>query len=500
MKEQSTGKKSVRYCRGSMTLEILLALSIIVFCIVTVITLSFGNQSLTIDSEINNEAIYIAKNLIEGARRLSRQDYNSVISLSETKNSAGLIYTKNLNVRDLTPCKKEILSSVSWTTIPEKSQKVEFTTYLGDSMTMLSLGGDCTMDPSTSAWSNPAQFASETLNSNKPTSIDSLDKIAYIGTDSPPYLSIIDTSQATQGQTNGEALTFINSFQATNVINDIDAINLTTTAGVNKKYVFAAINSVTNQLQIIDVTDPHKPTSVASVSLSPCVSGSFPQGWIVYYYDKRLYVTTRYTAGPELHIFNVSNPSSPTEYGSGACKGIELGDTVNDFIVRDQIIAGVKRRFIYMATDESDKELRVFEVTGDFVTEILAANQNLSGEQNGQSIFSVGNKLYFGRQSTPTGPELYIFDSHDPTLGLPLLGSKDVGTGVNNIRVIDTLAFISTPKSGKEFQIWNIANPSNITNITTYNLGNIIPQGLDYEDNFINAISGSSPEFRTIHG
>ena len=497
MKAQSIGKR-ISLKKGSMTLEILIAFAVLIFCISAVISLSFGNQSVSIDSETNNEAIGIAKKIIEDARKNSRQDYASVKTTLSNITSGGLTYNKTLSVDDLTECLKIATSTVSWTSSPTRTQKIEFSTYLSDITGATSLGGDCILNTPTSNWDNPQRFASDTFSPGKPTAIDVLNKVAYIGQDKTPYLAIADTNVATQGQNSGIFVTITNGFIANGVINDIDVINKIDASGNVKKYAFAAMNTTTKQLQVIDVTDIHKPISKALISLSSCVAGSTPQGWVVYYYGDRLYLTTRYTAGPEFHIFNVSDPTSPTEIGSGSCKGTYLDDTVEDMVVKDQIIAGVKRRFVYMATDEDDKELRVLEVTGDVVTEMTIANKDLLGIQDGASVFSVGNKLYFGRQST-SGSDFYVFDITNPLAVLPTLGQVDIGTGVTGIRISGKYAFISTPKVNKEFQVWNISNLSSITNIATYNFGNIVSQGLDYEPDFIYATGQSTPNFQILY-
>ncbi len=496
MKVKSIGK--YRYSKGSMTLEILLAFAIVILCMSAVISLSFGSQSLTVDAETNTEAISKAKKMLEDARDVSRQDYLSITSNSINETVGPLTYLKKLDVQDITACKKIATSTVSWTN-GGKSESITFATYLGNVAEALSLGGDCISDSPTSGWTNPQRFASDTFSPGKPTAIDLLNKVVYMGEDKNPFFAIANTNGAILGQSGGLFVSFSNGFVANKQINDLDAINWTSPGGTQEKYIFAAEDSSTNQLQVIKATTMTAPTSAALVSLSPCVAGSAPQGWKVYYYGNRLYLTTRFTAGPEFHIFDVTTPSSPSEIGIGACKGTDLGDTVNDFIVKDQMIGGVTRRFVYMATDELDKELRVFEVTGDVVTEIFAANQNLPGAQNGESVYSVGNKLYLGRQSTPGGPDLYVYDIKDPTSGLTLLGSKDIGTGVIGIRVAGNFAFISTPKVNQEFQVWNIYDPNSISNIAVYNFGNVVDQGIEYEPDFIYATGQSTPNFQILY-
>ncbi|MFZ2621121.1 MAG: hypothetical protein WAX85_01325 [Minisyncoccia bacterium] len=483
--------------KGSITMEILLAFTILILCLSAVILVGFGNQKITVDSEINIEALSKAGKVLEDARALSRQDYPSVTATTGTETVNGLQYTKTLSINDITQCKKQAMSTITWTT-EGRSQKIELVTYLSDIAGAMTLGGDCIGEPGPN-WNNPKKFASDNMSPGKSTAIDISNRIAYLGSDKNPYFYIADTRSATLGQTSGLFVTFTNNFTTDDTINSLDAVHNSTT---DKNYVFAVLASSTAQLIVIDTTDIYNPTLVAKKRLSACVAGSFPEGWRLYYYKDRIYLTTRYTAGPEFHIFNVSDPTNPVEFsiGSVGCKGLDLGNTVNGMVVAEQKIGGITKRFIYFATDESDKELRVFDITSSInPIEVTTANQDLSGAQNGQSVYIIGNKLFFGRQSTPSGPDLYVYNISDPFSGLPLLGSKDITTGVLQIRVSGKFAFLATPQSNKEFQVWDISDLSNISLIKAYNFGNIVEQGVDYEPDWIYATGQATPNFQMLY-
>lgn len=484
--------------KGSSTLEILIAFAVLLLGITGVIGVSFGNQSVTVDAQTNNEALYKAEKILEDARAASRQDFNSVNPVIFPLDG---IYQKDLTVTDLTECKKEVKASINWSTETLRPQKIELSSRLADIKGALAQGGDCASSPPTSNWNNPQRFASDTFNPGKPTAIDAQNGIAYLGADNFPFFYIADTRNAVLNQSGGLFVTFANSFDAGLQINALDAINWRDPiSGSNKNYVFAAMDAASNQLKVIDVTDIYNPTAVTR-SLSTCVTGSFPEGWRIFYYKNYLYLVTRETAGPELHIFDVTTPSSPSEFGAGACKGFQLNDTVESLTVRDQNIGGMIKRYAYLATDQNNKELRVLDVTDPLnISEVMAANQNLAGNQDGASVYLVGNKLYFGRQSTPSGADLYIYDVSNPPTGLPLVGNPvDIGTGVIGIRVAGRFGFLATPKTNQEFQIWDISNPASITLIRTYNSGNVINHGLDYEPDFIYSTGQSTPNFQILY-
>ncbi|MDP2788458.1 MAG: hypothetical protein Q8O46_00190 [bacterium] len=486
---------------GTATLELMVAFVILILNITAVVLIINGGQSVSIDSETNEEAIAKAKTILEDTGATSQKDFLSVVSTTSTDTSDALIYTKNLIVSDLTSCKKEIISNISWLTPPMRTQKIELTTLLTDIVGALALGGDCTVDPPRTNWDSPQGFALDTFNPGKPTTMDVFNKIAYLGSDQTPFLEIADTNGAALGQNSGLFVAYTNGFNLGAIPNSIDVIKwIDPYSGVEKRYALLAMDTPTNQLKVVDVTNINAPVLVATLTLSPCVAGSFPEGWRLYAYKDRLYFLTRFTAGPEFHVFDISNPASPTELGSGACKGFDLGSTAESIEVRDQKITGNTTRFVYLSTDQDSKELRVLNATNPLsIYDVSIANQNLPGSQDGQSVFIIGNKLYFGRQSTPQGVDLYVFDISNPLSGLPLLGSQDIGTGVIGIRVAGSLGFLATPKVNKEFQIWNIANLASISLVKEYSFRNIIDQGVDYETDFIYATSQSTPNFQILY-
>ena len=111
----------------------------------------------------------------------------------------------------------------------------------------------------------------------------------------------------------------------------------------------------------------------------------------------------------------------------------------------------------------------------------------------------IGNKLYFGRQSTPSGQDLYVYDISNPPAGLTLLGSQDINAGVIDIRVAGRTIFLITSKSNKEVQIWDNENLSNIKLVKEYNFTNIADKGMDYEADFLYVTGDATPNFQILY-
>ncbi len=482
------------YVRGRSLIEIVIAFGVLLLVLSATVMVAFGNQSITVDTETSSEALYRAHAMLEKARADSRTDYISLSSSTSTESIGSMSYGKLLTVTDLTQCKKQATSSVLWNTGTLRPQHIDLSTRFVDVAGVLALGGDCATEPPSSNWDNPQRFASDTFNPGKPMALDVFRRLVYLGIDKSPFLYVTDTRSAVQGQTSGMIVPYTNGFDLGVPPNDLDVIHVPSTG---KIILYAGMHANTNQVRVIDVTDMAQPVVVATRTLATVVSaGSYPQAREVYVYKDRLYVSTWETAGREFHVFDISSSTAPTEIGTGR----ELGITVEDFVVRDQYVAGVLRRLAFMATDKNDGELMVYDVTDPLAaTELPALRQNLPGNQDGMSVFVSGARLYFGRASTPSGPELYVYDVTRPDVGLTLLGSRDIGTGVLAIRVEGRFGFIVTPATNREFQVWNVSDPGNIMLIERYNFGNLVSNGLDYEPDFIYTTGDATPNFQILY-
>jgi len=494
MKAQLIGKN-----RGSSTLEILIAFAVLILSITAVIVIGFGNQNVSIDTETNSEALLMAQKELEIARADSRKDFMSLVGKLGTETLGPLTYNKKLEIEDLTQCKKQATSTISWT-VGSRVQKIELSTFLSDVTGTLALGGDCAINPPGPKWDNPQRFAEDTLNPGKPTSIDVLNKIVYLGGDMPPYLYIADSRNAFLGQIGGLFVTFTNGFSAKDKINAIDVAKWRDPLiGITKNYVFAAMASTTSQFAVINVTDIQKPDLVARFSLRNVNPASNTEGWRVLYYGGYAYVGTRYMNGkPEFHIFDVSNPESPEERGGG----VVISTSIYGIAAHDRMISGALHRFVYLVTTYDTNEVVVLDVTDPTnVIKVTGAYTDLPGNKDSRSVFLIGNKLYVGLESG-AGSELFILDVSNPlgaTSGLPILGDKDTGTSVGDLFVAERFAFLATSKNSEEFQVWNIANPANIFPIKKYNFGNIVEQGLDFESDFVYATGQATPNFQILY-
>lgn len=479
---------------GSSTLELLIAITIVSITLSATIVLAFGNQSTAIHTETDQEALTIAKKEIETIHALSQKAFSSISStgaIQEIRNAT--VYTKHTSVDEtISPCLKIATTTITWSLESTRPQKIELGTIITDPATAIALGGDCVMTPDGGGgggvtWKNPQTLGSTDFNPGKATSIDVLQKIIYLGADKNPYFWIVDARNATITQ-NPTSVSFTNGFNAQATVNHLDAAIINGTP-----YIFAVRASTSlPSLIIIDGSIINKPTIVASHTLPKA-------GYRITFFDKKLYVTTQNnTTGPELFIFDVHDPLNPTMIGSG----IELGLTVNDIAIEQRIISGTPYMFGYFATPSDSTELLVYNLTDPLnPIELTTANRNLPNNTDATSVYILGNRLYVGRLAG-AGSDLYVFDISNPlatSSGLPILGERDINTGIYDLVVNTMFIFLSTSKANEEFQVWN-SHPSILTQINNaYNFPNIADAGLDFEDDRVYIASMAHDALRILY-
>ncbi len=504
----STGsRKQETRNSGFSTLEALIAVTVLTLSISTAALLIFGSQAFAVDTATNTDALSMVVSLLENARANAAVNFGSVVSAS----LPGSPYSSSLTVDDNGQCEKWAIGTITWNV--GRPQTISLITDLSDPALALALGGDCGAPPGGGGpegggptWSKPQEFAGYAFHSAQPASIDVLDRIVYI-TDNKKHLQIADTSGATLGF-NGS---FVSpEYDATpsplQNLNDVDVIKWhDAVTGVEKRYAFVARNENPQQFQVIDVTTINNPVLKASRTLGGAnpPSGANSEGWRLYYFGDRVYVATRETGGFEFHIFNVADPTTPSEVGSG----LEINGTTNNFVVIATTVNGNPHRAAFLGMMRDTKELMVLDVTRDTAPAEIAS-LNLPGSADVDAVYVLGNKLYLGRDSN-SGPELLVYDisygedgAGELTASLTQVGLQDISDDVTDIRVFSKFAFLATEKSNDELQIWDIRSPSmGITRVDTSPLGlaNKIIGGIDYEDPYLYVTSQAGDSLSVVY-
>jgi hypothetical protein len=458
------------------------------------IVVAFGNQATATDAWTHEEALYKAVQVLEEARAEARASFNDVNSTPPTVSD---IYTTSTTVTDLSPCLKGATARVSWRREEVRDQSVELTTYLGDPAAAWARGGDCASSGPADEWKNPRVDHQDNLQPGgvQGTGIDvkTIDGTTYAfltgakSSASEDDLWAIDVSVSPPVSPPclypGDHC--LDTGLGTGLgLNDVDVVRH---AASGRYYAYVANLDTINQLQVIDVTDPANLELKASRSLvgvNP--AGSYPQGREVFYYNDRVYVGTRETAGPEFHVFDVSDPLAPVELGQE-----ELNHTVREIVVRDEMVGGVPKTLAYLATTGDSSEVIVLDVTDPSNITPLGAGFNAPGTHDGTSLYVLGERLYLGRERHATLPDFHILNISDPA-AISELGQAGMnlglnpGTEVSEVFVSGPLAFLATTDANDDFQVWNITDPNALVEHVSYDvLNSNDATGLDFVDDTV---------------
>ena len=471
------------YRGGAGTLEMLVATSVLLMSITGVIIVVFGNQSLAVDIQTNQEALKKAEYLLEEVVAASQENFSSVSSETETDD----IYTKELRVTDSTSCRKEVVARVSWTT-DTRALAVELVSTMTDIAGTLLVGGDCDASPPTGDWSSPQTLGHiDAGPGNEATGIDVFNKIVYLTAEaSDPAKDDFFTIDAADGA----SPVILASLNTGPGLNAVDTARDPVTGA---RYAYVANNDTSSQLQIIDVTDPSSPVLVSSSDLAGA-SGTNSEGRSIFYYDQKVFVGSNYLPSlgmprPEFHIFDVSDPASPAQLGQ-----LDVNHNISAIIVRGD--------YAYLATSDNNGEVWVVDVSNPAAPAGMSTFDAV-GSEDGTSIYLVGNTLYLGRRHGASGrPDFYILNVQNPA-AITVRGAINLGMSpsiarVFGIRVSGRFAFLATGDSNEEFQVYDISNPASIVHISTFDF----PQAataIDYEDNLIYSAVRSNDALRIIY-
>ena len=474
---------------GVSSIEIILALALVMIVVTGALQAQFISDYWALTSQLSTEALSLVAEQEGVVRSIAKQDFYRVTStalrvVTSTTNplvascgSGGLCYSLQQDVIDISSCAKVITTRASWqlggyvatSSVARTSQKY-------NPAELINRGGDCPLDAFPGGWEelSPTRQVAVVATSTFVTGIDVFNDRMYLVASSAPQFRIYARSD--------ESAVAPTLLATSSVLgNRLNAIDVVRDATSGRVYAYVVQHTKTDQLVVLDVTND-APTIVAVRSLvGTDAAGSFPQGWRVVSYGKRLYVTTRETAGAELHIFNNANSSNPIEISTGA---VNLARTVNDMTVREQRVSGVTRRYLFLAASAALKELALFEVTNDVPVERVALN--LPGTENALSLFINGDALYLGRGQSVSGPELYQYRVSALLAGSTTpLATSEVGADIHTLQGAALVLLLGTNRSGAELQTWHTDagswNPS-VSNAGRIGVGaapRLAPQGID---------------------
>ena len=486
---------------GFSILEIVIALALLSVVITGVLSAEYQSDYWVLTSQLSAEALNLAAANVGKIRYVTDGDFYVVsstvpVQLADTSNpvlescrAGGRCYWEQTKVTDISPCAKSIETAVMWQ-VGRRYATSSITQALPvfNSPEQINRGGDCLLSSLPREWEvlPPTRQVSTSTVPTFVTGVDVLGDRLYVVASSAPMVRIYKRPTSLDAT--------LKLMSTSSVLGKrLNAIDVIRNVATGRLYAFVVQHTTTDQLMVLEVTSDEVTVVATRSLLGTDTLGSFPQGWRVMAYGDRLYVTTRETAGAELHIFSIADPTNPIEISSGV---INLGRTVNDLTVRDQVVNGVVRRYLFLAASASLKELAIVEVTNDTPLERTAVD--LLGTENALSLLVQGNTLFVGRQQSTFRPELYQFDIKALLAGsTTVLAQSEVGADVATIRGAGPLLLLGTTKSNAELQVWQsdrtvwsplIVNAGRISaSITT----RLAPLGIDIDTDSAVAITQS---------
>ncbi|MGE5540676.1 MAG: LVIVD repeat-containing protein [Bacillota bacterium] len=468
------------------TLEILIALALVTLAMAAAILVVFGNQSTSVDTQTNIEALAKARALLEQERALAREDFDSVASIPETSDD---IYSKKITVSypdSDDPDTKLVISQVSWMS-GIRPLSVSLSTLVRNSA-----GSSCSAT-NAADWSSPSAWAFDTAtdmieqatgNNSNGLGISGINvyrkklyiAAAYTANDNNSfYIFDLPANPSQLPVFEGRTATVGASLAAVTVAAHDDKVYAYVANAKNFDYDTCMSASSCPQLQVIDVTDSTSPSVVGNVKMPVTVTytsgiGGQGTGNVITYSGGYVYLgLVKPASGPEFNIIDVSDPTHPVRVG-----GYTVGRTINSITVKGD--------YAYLTTSDNatgNKQLLILDVSNKSMDPVPVAGYfSAPGIGYGYTSAIEGTKLYFGR-SYSSSPNFYIFDASTPS-SLSTTASLTTGTSdsIYGLGVRDNLAYMlinnSANATQSRFQVMDVSNPSSISAVGSISLSSIV--------------------------
>lgn len=520
-------KFSQRNTNGFSTIELLIAMTIVVGALAAIILVVFGSQSLLVDGQTNSEAIHKAQEMLEAAQALSRKDFKLVVPVPQVADD---IYQKKLDVvtqsDNLT---KNVTATVTWQTEHGRSHSVTLSSLVTNFNN--AIGGDTCNSVITGNWATPTtanvllgNLVSDSSGSYPITSIDVYQKKMYVavngtaqsvgpnnpaaGSDSAAVGTLAWTSPTSTFSSNNTYATRVMS--GTSITHYLKANNFgfsvptgATILGIKVEVERSRTGGTTGEVRDSQVKIVKADGSTGTQNKADTVTnwpttdayatyGSFSDLWgettwkpqdinnsnfgVVVAATGSTSTTNR-TANVDhiritvtyvraFYILDTTTPTNPT-FVSG------LGSNTVGTGFNAVAVAG---NYAYVATNSgpASGQFQVIDISQPIPTvvgSLTVPGVTGTGTQAlGQSLFYRDGYVYLGLTKTASGPEFNIIDVHTPTA--PTLvsgGTYAVGSGVGSIAVKGQYAYLGTDDNTREVVIVDISNPLSPHLAGTYN-------------------------------
>ena len=460
--------------KGSMTIELLIAFMILSLSVSAVIIVLFGSQSVAVDTQTNNEALYRAQTILEQVRAKSRESFNSVVTWSSpvTEQSGSISYTKKLDVTDIDVFTKQATSTVTWQIGP-RTFTIVLSTLLTDPDTVL--GGDTCTEDVTGNWSNdnPQSLGHGDITSDEgATGLDAFNHKVYLTTipSGGPQddFYIFDVSDPNPAGPPVGKLPILGSLDSGYGLEDVR---------VAGRFVYVVpTDSFTAQFIVIDAIDTTNPLIATTKDVT--ASGITGYGNTLAYADGTVYLGLTKSTGPEMYVLDVTDPLDPTVVGT-----LETDTAINQIVVdRTNDVA-----YLALAATSTGQlwKVDISDPANPIVLQKFFPGTPYWVGQ-GVALSKTSPHVFLGRIRDIGGNDVDLYALDSANISAPLdtvTQTKD--DGFTRMVVRSGLLFASNNQPNLGFQVWDVSDPANMTLHGWLNIEQASTAGMDCEGNFI---------------
>jgi hypothetical protein len=161
------------------------------------------------------------------------------------------------------------------------------------------------------------------------------------------------------------------------------------------------------------------------------------------------------SAKPDLFVFDVSTPASPTlvrQVNTGS-SGIQTMSIEGDYL--------------YAASANDSSELMIFDISNPLTTTKIGG-ATVTGAADGSAIIAGDGWVALGMTDTGS-TDLVIFDVTNPTTPTSV-GSFEVGAGVTDLAAFESTLYVATSYATDELFLVDMTNPVVPVSLGTYNV------------------------------
>lgn len=461
---------------GYTTAEMLIAFFIMTVAISGVSTIAFGNQSVSVDTEKNSEALRIAQAVAEDKRAMAKTNFDSL----QTSNCDTAGYECEVLVSSPQQNLKQITTTVSWVegnrpqsvVLKSRVANLEEEEALGNG----NPGGDpsgkvlgeeengggpsgssggggsiCPVVEGTSSTTTPINIGVGSVSKG----LDVMGEFTYLAVKP----QIATSSDFYIIHTNDYKNPAITNFLSTKSggVNAVDVAQVK-----DRTYAYLATQGSNGQLQIVDVTDPNLPFIVSGSVFG--LPGNVGSGLSVFYRKDLssakdyVYIGTSQNVGDEFNIVDVTDPSNP--------KSVDSFD-----VEADVTSVYVRNGFAYLTTNHVSKTSMILDVNDQITLISLFSDE---GSQGANSLYYSNNKLFLAASPGPGGTSIIPLGFYALNVDTDTM-SKYAWSRVQgvpqDVTVSGNFAFLTTTnKVSKEFQIVDVSKEGNRTACGSYGL------------------------------